>query len=92
MTLSLMSMMSKTEMYLIFLTSLMMTDSYCTQSNSRLDHLLFRFSLQRMFTKWSFLAILENIKKIRKENLYIYQLYVYISYENTPGIYIYIYI
>ena len=87
-TLSLMSMMSKTEMYLIFLTSLMMTNNFCIESNSRLDHLLFRFSLQRMFK----VVVFGNFGKY-KENK---KIYIYIStlciYQLSIHTYIYIYI
>ena len=43
--------MFRTEMYLIFLASLMVTYNFRTQGTYRLYHFLIRFSLQKMFRK-----------------------------------------
>ena len=56
--------MFRTEMYLIFLASLMVTYNFRTQGNYRLDHFLIRFSLQKMFRKGWFLVFLLAVTKI----------------------------
>ena len=66
MTLSLMSMMSKTEMYLIFLTSSMMTNHFCTQSN--IIHI------------YIYIIYINIYIYISDTCIYIYQLYLFLSY------------